>query len=67
MNITTSTKRRPSMSEAKPVDDVDACGRCKNQYMVIWLKEGDDYNDFGDRYCPFCGVVTDEFCIPVRE
>jgi len=55
------------MSEAKPVEDVDICGRCKNQYMVIRLKTGKDYNDFGDRYCPFCGVVTDEFCIPVRE
>ena len=67
MNITTSTKRRPSTLEAKPVDDVDTCGRCKNQYMVIRLKTGKDYNDFGDRYCPFCGVVTDEFCIPGRE
>jgi len=67
MNITTSAKRKPSMLEAKPVDDVDTCGRCNNQYMVIWLKEGEDYNDFGDRYCPFCGLLTDVFCIPVRE
>ena len=66
MNITTSPKRKSRMPEATQVDEVDFCGRCSNQYMVIWLKEGEDYNDFGDRHCPFCGVVTEEFCIPVR-
>ena len=24
-------------------------------------KEGDDWNDFGYRHCPFCGLVTDEY------
>ena len=67
MNITTLSKRKSRMSEATPVDEVDACGRCKNQYMVIRLKEGTDYNDFGDRFCPYCGLLTDAFCIPVRE
>ena len=45
----------------------DICIRCGNHYLVIWLKEGDDFNDFGDRYCPFCGYRTDEFYIPVKE
>ena len=36
------------------------CQRCENQYIHIWLKPGDDYNDFGLRHCPFCGLLTDE-------
>ncbi len=39
---------------------VELCQRCANQYILIWLSPGDDYNDFGDRYCPFCGLQTDE-------
>ena len=45
---------------AMPGDRVEKCQRCANQYILIWLKPGDDYNDFGDRYCPFCGLQTDE-------
>ncbi len=45
----------------------DVCSRCGNHYLVIWLKEGEEFNDFGDRYCPFCGFITDEFYIPVKE
>ena len=41
-------------------DIVEQCQRCANQYILIWLSPGDDYNDFGDRYCPFCGLQTDE-------
>ena len=43
-----------------PGNLVEVCQRCKNHYALVWLKEGDDYNDFGDRYCPFCGLHTDD-------
>jgi len=42
------------------VSEGDECQRCGNSYIVIWLKEGEDYNDFGFRHCPFCGLLTDE-------
>jgi len=37
------------------------CKRCGNIYQNIWLKVGADWNDFGFRYCPFCGTQTEEF------
>ena len=37
------------------------CENCGNVYRIDLLKEGDDYNDFGQRYCPFCGVMTREW------
>ena len=53
--------------EMKIVTPSIVCPRCGNQYLVVWLMEGMDYNDFGDRYCPFCGLVTDLFLIPEEE
>ena len=41
--------------------EVETCPDCGNVYKVELLKQGDDYNDFGYRYCPFCGLVTDEY------
>jgi len=35
---------------------VEVCEYCGNVYRVSLLKEGDDWNDFGQRYCPFCGM-----------
>jgi len=35
---------------------VEVCENCGNVYRVSLLKEGDDWNDFGQRYCPFCGM-----------
>lgn len=40
--------------------DVETCQRCENHYIMIWMKQGEDYNDFGLRHCPFCGLLTDE-------
>lgn len=37
------------------------CKGCRNIYRNIWLKVGDEWNDFGFRYCPFCGKQTEEF------
>lgn len=42
-------------------EESDICERCGNVYRIIWLKEGDDFNDFGIRHCPFCGMLMNEF------
>jgi len=51
--------------ESQKMDHFDEgvviCQHCGNIYKVIHLKEGDDYNDFGFRHCPFCGLLTDEY------
>ncbi|MBW2173227.1 MAG: hypothetical protein JRF64_01005 [Deltaproteobacteria bacterium] len=41
--------------------ELETCEHCGNVYRLIWLKEGDQYNDFGYRHCPFCGLLTDEY------
>jgi hypothetical protein len=39
---------------------VKTCQRCSNMYLLVWLRQSRDYNDFGLRYCPFCGLLTEE-------
>jgi len=55
------------VKEAMSGEKIELCQKCKNQYILIWLKQGEDYNDFGFRHCPFCGLVTEEFCLPAIE
>ena len=43
------------MQDALDCENFEACESCGNVYEVNWLKESDDFNDFGMRYCPFCG------------
>lgn len=42
---------------------IETCTRCSNEYIVIWIKESENFNDFGDRFCPFCGLMTEVFFI----
>ncbi len=42
-------------------DDAVICQNCGNIFRIILFKEGDDYNDFGYRHCPFCGMMTEEY------
>ena len=49
------------MTNAMEEDSVEVCQSCGNVYKVVWLKEGDDWNDFGYRHCPYCGLLTDEY------
>lgn len=42
-------------------EDAEICPDCGNIYRIVWLKEGDDYNDFGYRHCPFCAHLVDEY------
>lgn len=41
-------------------EDVESCSNCGNVFRVELIKESSDYNDFGFRYCPFCGTVKDQ-------
>ena len=57
----------PQASETQMIEDaftdehVIVCKKCKNVYKNLWLKVGDDWNDFGFRYCPFCAEQTEDF------
>jgi hypothetical protein len=42
-------------------DEGEICENCGNIYRIERFKEGEDYNDFGQRYCPFCGLLTNEW------
>ena len=42
-------------------EEVETCPNCGNVYRIELLKEGEDWNDFGYRHCPFCGLITDEY------
>jgi hypothetical protein len=49
------------MDEALKDKTVNVCPECQNIYKTEWLKVGDAWNDFGFRYCPFCGRQTEDF------
>jgi hypothetical protein len=58
MSISTKELKQ---TDVETIEQTEGCPRCGNQYIVIWLKKGCDFNDFGDRYCPLCGFVTETF------
>ena len=41
--------------------EVETCSNCGNVYRIEMLKESENWNDFGYRHCPFCGLITDEY------
>lgn len=52
----------PAPGECTVLDETSiACSGCGNVYRNFWLKTGDNWNDFGFRYCPFCSKQTEEF------
>ena len=53
------TQENVQTQDAKSVE-VETCEHCGNIYKLVWLKESHDYNDFGFRHCPFCGLLIDE-------
>ena len=55
-----SIQKEKQIEYAISHDKAYVCQRCKNAYMIIWIKHGSDFNDFGLRHCPFCGLLTDE-------
>ncbi len=54
------TQKTVQIVDSMSDENVEKCENCDNVYRLIWLKEGDDYNDFGFRHCPFCGLLIDE-------
>jgi hypothetical protein len=48
------------VEEAMSGEKIQVCQSCGNRYILIWLTKGTDYNDFGLRHCPYCGLLTDE-------
>ena len=60
METDTLTKEEMQMQAAMSREEIDTCNHCGNMYNVNWIKSGDDYNDFGERYCPFCGLLSGE-------
>lgn len=61
MQKETLSQETITMEQALYNEDFEICQNCGNVYKVVWLKEGDDWNDFGYRHCPFCGLLADEF------
>ena len=49
------------MNQEMQEEEAEVCSSCGNIYRIELLKEGEDWNDFGYRHCPFCGLVTDEY------
>ena len=49
------------LTQAMEDEEAQICPTCGNVYKVELLKEGDDFNDFGYRHCPFCGLIIDEY------
>ena len=42
-------------------EPINVCKTCGNVYKNLWMKTGEQFNDFGFRYCPFCGAETEDF------
>jgi len=60
MSVQVAMQKEDQMKEAISQDKVDVCQRCGNVYLLIWIKHGCDFNDFGLRHCPFCSLLTEE-------
>ena len=47
------------MNQEMQEEEAEVCSSCGNIYRIELLKEGEDWNDFGYRHCPFCGLFID--------
>ncbi len=67
--MATQMRKCPVTVEAATISKVkvDICQQCGNTYIIVWLRQNKHFNDFGDRHCPFCGHVTDEFHLPTAN
>ena len=53
--------KKVNINQTMTDQEVETCSNCGNVYRIELLKEGEDWNDFGYRHCPFCGLITDEY------
>ena len=49
------------MNHAMQEEEAEVCSSCGYIYRIELLKEGEDWNDFGYRHCPFCGLLIDQY------
>jgi DNA repair protein RadC len=56
-----SSETQRIRERAKEQEERITCKLCGNTYEIRWIEEGDEFNDFGQRYCPFCGLLTQEW------
>ncbi len=54
-----SEKAAGKVLKTQEKDAKERCPDCGNIYRIELLKEGEDWNDFGYRHCPFCGLFID--------
>lgn len=57
----TKTKARRLMNQAMEDQQICICQKCKTVYQIKLLKPGEDYNNFGIRFCHYCGDLTQSF------
>ena len=48
----------PAMDDLLSGDDAEICLNCGNIYRVDLFKVGEDHDNCGCCYCPFCGVFS---------
>ena len=49
------------MNQAMEDQETCNCQKCGTVYQIRFLKPGENYNDFGIWFCPFCGDLTESF------
>ena len=55
------TKKQKFMKQAMQDQQICICQKCGTVYQIKFLKQGEDYNDFGNRFCHYCGYLTESF------
>jgi hypothetical protein len=39
---------------------IETCPHRRNHYVLLWLKQHEDWKDFSFWNCPFCGLALDQ-------
>jgi transcription elongation factor Elf1 len=47
--------------------ELEVCQACLHVYQVTIIKSGEEFNDFGFWFCPFCGQMVDCLISSERE
>ena len=55
------TKKQKFMKQAMQDQQICICQKCGTVYQIKLLKPGEGYNDFGNRFCHYCGNLTESF------
>ncbi len=52
-------KIKKLMSQTIGETDTCNCQACETTYQIRFLKPGENYNDFGIWFCPYCGDLSE--------